>query len=115
MMFAMTIEHAVTKPTRRRPGDRSTGICSATPFIGILTFAKSARTANCLVSAVGGLLSSRLAVRSFNRACYFRIVRSHCRDEFGIGMNAHPRLSVDTATQLAVFLANRPGALARVC
>jgi hypothetical protein len=30
-------------------------------------------------------------------------------------MNASPKLSVDTATQLAVFLANRPGALARVC
>jgi hypothetical protein len=30
-------------------------------------------------------------------------------------MNACPKLSVDTATQLAVFLANRPGALARVC
>ena len=30
-------------------------------------------------------------------------------------MNASPRLSVETATQLAVFLANRPGALARVC
>ena len=30
-------------------------------------------------------------------------------------MNARPKLSVDTATQLAVFLANRPGALARVC
>src|SRR5260370_42702294 len=29
-------------------------------------------------------------------------------------MNASPKLSVDTATQLAVFLANRPGALARV-
>jgi len=30
-------------------------------------------------------------------------------------MNAHPKLSVATATQLAVFLANRPGARARVC
>jgi hypothetical protein len=30
-------------------------------------------------------------------------------------MNAHPKLSLETATQLAVFLANRPGALARVC
>src|SRR5437667_8312615 len=30
-------------------------------------------------------------------------------------MNAHPKLSVETAAQLAVFLANRPGALARVC
>jgi hypothetical protein len=27
----------------------------------------------------------------------------------------NPTLSIDTATQLAVFLANRPGALARVC
>ena len=30
-------------------------------------------------------------------------------------MNPSPKLSVETATQLAVFLANRPGALARVC
>ena len=30
-------------------------------------------------------------------------------------MNAHLELSVETAMQLAVFLANRPGALARVC
>jgi hypothetical protein len=30
-------------------------------------------------------------------------------------MNASPKLSVETATQLALFLANRPGALARVC
>jgi hypothetical protein len=30
-------------------------------------------------------------------------------------MNSYPKLSIETATQLAVFLANRPGALARVC
>ncbi len=30
-------------------------------------------------------------------------------------MNASPKLSIEAATQLAVFLANRPGALARVC
>jgi len=30
-------------------------------------------------------------------------------------MNPHPKLSIETATQLAAFLANRPGALARVC
>ena len=30
-------------------------------------------------------------------------------------MNPNPKLSIETATQLAVFLANRPGALARVC
>jgi ACT domain-containing protein len=30
-------------------------------------------------------------------------------------MKAPSKLSVETATQLAVFLANRPGALARVC
>jgi hypothetical protein len=30
-------------------------------------------------------------------------------------MNSQPKLSMETATQLAVFLSNRPGALARVC
>src|SRR5213595_2057007 len=30
-------------------------------------------------------------------------------------MNPRSKLSVESATQLAVFLANRPGALARVC
>jgi hypothetical protein len=30
-------------------------------------------------------------------------------------MTPHPKLSMESATQLAVFLANRPGALARVC
>jgi len=30
-------------------------------------------------------------------------------------MNLSPKLTVETATQLAIFLANRPGALARVC
>ena len=30
-------------------------------------------------------------------------------------MNPRPKFSIETATQLAVFLANRPGALARVC
>ena len=30
-------------------------------------------------------------------------------------MNPSPKLSIETATQLAVFLANRPGTLARVC
>ena len=30
-------------------------------------------------------------------------------------MNPDPKLSIESATQLAVFLANRPGALARVC
>ena len=30
-------------------------------------------------------------------------------------MNPRPTLSIESATQLAVFLANRPGALARAC
>jgi hypothetical protein len=30
-------------------------------------------------------------------------------------MNPYRKLSIETATQLAVFVANRPGALARVC
>ena len=30
-------------------------------------------------------------------------------------MNSNPQVSMETATQLAIFLSNRPGALARVC
>ena len=30
-------------------------------------------------------------------------------------MNQHPHISVESATQLALFLSNRPGALAKVC
>src|ERR1700694_5095653 len=30
-------------------------------------------------------------------------------------MNPHPRISMEPATQLALFLSNRPGALAKVC
>ena len=30
-------------------------------------------------------------------------------------MNPHPHISVEPATQLALFLSNRPGALAKVC
>src|SRR4029077_11595810 len=52
-------------------------------------------------------------------SCFARplslVVRSASRPQFAVSMNAHPKLSVETATQLAVFLANRPGALARVC
>jgi hypothetical protein len=43
-------------------------------------------------------------------SCQKRFQASVCSS-----MNEHPKLSVETATQLAVFLANRPGALARVC
>src|SRR5204863_8785800 len=45
----------------------------------------------------------------------YRVVRSHSRHQFASRMNISPKLAVETATQLAVFLANRPGALARVC
>jgi hypothetical protein len=44
-----------------------------------------------------------------------QVVRTASKYQFARSMNAHPNLSVETATQLAVFLANRPGALARVC
>src|SRR3984893_3829767 len=30
-------------------------------------------------------------------------------------MNSHPHISLEPATQLALFLSNRPGALAKVC
>ena len=43
-------------------------------------------------------------------SCKKRFQESVCSS-----MNAHPTLSIETATQLAVFLVNRPGALARAC
>src|SRR5215467_10637661 len=52
-------------------------------------------------------------------SCTFRrfsqVVRTASEDQFASSMNAHPKLTVETVTQLAVFLENRPGALARVC
>jgi hypothetical protein len=47
MMLAMTIEHAVTNPTRRAGGGCFTVDCSARILIGVSTIAKSARCANC--------------------------------------------------------------------
>src|SRR5438046_10002640 len=32
-----------------------------------------------------------------------------------VGMGDQPTIKIESATQLAVFLSNRPGALARVC
>lgn len=52
-------------------------------------------------------------VSTFTR--FSQVVRTASQRQFASSMNAHPKLSVETATQLAVFLANRPGALARVC
>jgi hypothetical protein len=43
------------------------------------------------------------------------VVRIFLWHHFEGSMNPNPKLSIETATQLAVFLANRPGALARVC
>src|SRR5215472_5037640 len=44
-----------------------------------------------------------------------QVVRTTSKHQFASSMNAHLKLSIESATQLAVFLANRPGALARVC
>jgi hypothetical protein len=44
---------------------------------------------------------------------FSQVVRTESRHHVESSMN--PSLSIETATQLAVFLANRPGALARVC
>ena len=41
------------------------------------------------------------------------VVRNAVRPDYEEAMK--PKLSMETATQLAIFLSNRPGALARVC
>ena len=46
---------------------------------------------------------------------FYLVVRNGSRLQFQTSMNAHPKLSIEAVTQLAVFLANRPGALALVC
>jgi hypothetical protein len=43
----------------------------------------------------------------------FQLVRSLRSHELATAMN--PKLLMESATQLAIFLSNRPGALARVC
>jgi len=45
----------------------------------------------------------------------FRQLSEGSQASVSSSVNADPKLSVETGTQLAVFLANRPGALARVC
>lgn len=69
-------------------------------------------------------MTSPQAARAFQQRMRWRrasltvfslVVRRRSRHQFQIIMNAHTKLSIKTATQLAVFLANRPGALARVC
>src|ERR1700693_4605527 len=54
-------------------------------------------------------------MRAESRFQFCRVVRSGARHDFGNAMSPHPKLSIKSETQLAAFLANRPGALARVC
>jgi hypothetical protein len=63
----------------------------------------------------GSEKNSEVFARSAWPIQFSSVVRSGSRHQFQTSMNPHPKLSVETATQLAVFLANRPGALARVC
>jgi len=43
------------------------------------------------------------------------LIVSTGRERQFIGMGEKPKIKIEPATQLAVFLSNRPGALARVC
>jgi hypothetical protein len=43
------------------------------------------------------------------------LIVSAARERHSVGMAEKPKIKIEPATQLAVFLSNRPGALARVC
>ena len=43
------------------------------------------------------------------------VVRGAAPHQSDPAMNQHPHISMESATQLALFLSNRPGALAKVC
>jgi hypothetical protein len=43
------------------------------------------------------------------------VVRGAPPHQSDLAMNQHPHISLEPATQLALFLSNRPGALAKVC
>jgi hypothetical protein len=43
------------------------------------------------------------------------LIVSAARERHFVGMGEKPKIKIEPATQLAVFLSNRPGALARVC
>jgi hypothetical protein len=113
MMLAITIEHAVKKPMVRLAGTDLTaaGLVSVIiccEFYSTFLFQNAKHPRFCArrieESALQYVLPDHLL------GCQNPLKASLLR-----GMNADPRLLVETATQLAVFLANRPGALARVC
>jgi hypothetical protein len=121
MMLAITIEHAVTKPTVRlgRADLIAAGWVSVVirrEFYSsfLLQNAEHPRFNAKIERKTAGPFQSVfhccMLCQSTFVSCQKRFQASVCN-----GMNAHPKLSVETATQLAIFLANRPGALARVC
>jgi hypothetical protein len=108
MMLAITIEHAVTKPMVRFGG----ADLIAAGWVSVVIrsrFYSSFLQQNAEHPRFNAKNGFMLCQTTFD-GCQKRFQVSVCRS-----MNAHPKLSVETATQLAVFLANRPGALARVC
>src|SRR5262245_18532182 len=116
-MLAITIEHAVTKPMVRF----GRVILTELSWVSVAIrwkFLSYFRTPISISQKSSSLLVPR---QMFAGRCFYlpKIISLSCQmrstAQFASSMNAHPKLSVETATQLAVFLANRPGALARVC
>jgi hypothetical protein len=119
MILAITIEHAVTKPMVRLGGEDFTEARWVSLFIRRKSYSTFLRQNGMPISNKESESGDpMLGVRSS--------ISSSLRDDFPKlsetlpsitlqAMNAHSKLSVEMATQLTVFLANRPGALARVC
>jgi len=108
MMLEITIAHAVTKPIVRFGGADLT----ATRWVSVVIRGKF-YSSFLLQNAEHPRFNAKIGFmfgQSTFVGCQKRLQASVWST-----MNAHSTLSIETATQLAVFLANRPGALARVC
>ena len=107
MILAITIEHAVTKPMVRLGGTDLIAARWVSVVIRGKFYVSYSRMPNIQGSAPRSFSCSARAVSS--------VVRSTAKASVCRSMNAHPKLAIETAPQLAVCLANRPGAPARVC
>ena len=123
-MLAITIEHAVTNPIVRLSGTdlMATGCASVVIALKKVYFSLVRQNAEPSTLEIEQKCRERMncprisSVRcSVRFAKFSQVVRTVFKHQFASSMNAHSKVSVEIAIQLTVFLAIRPGALARVC
>jgi hypothetical protein len=77
---------------------------------------KATSTESLGPSRTGGFArDDRIAVAARSRYHNTLLIVITARERHFVGMGEKPKIKIESVTQLAVFLSNRPGALARVC